>query len=95
VDSELKDIYVIDEKLTWMEQKDQVIAKLIPPLAKLVNKKYNVSNGNLLKMLYSRWRSRHRVYNIKIQGEDQIKKNKRRTAKNSRIQDVILILILK
>ena len=39
-------------------------------------------------MLYGRWRSRHREYNIRIQGEEKIKNNKRRTAKNSKMQDV-------
>jgi hypothetical protein len=51
----------------------------------LVNKKYKnkFSNVDLLKMLYGRWRSRHRVNNIEIQGDDQVKKNKRRVAKNT------------
>lgn len=39
-------------------------------------------------MLYGRWRSRHRVKNIESQGEEQVKYNKRRVAKNARIQDV-------
>ncbi|GET67284.1 hypothetical protein GLOIN_2v1488788 [Rhizophagus irregularis DAOM 181602=DAOM 197198] len=43
------------------EQKDNIVTKLLPPLYKLVNKKYKVSNSDLLKMLYGRWRSRHRV----------------------------------
>ncbi|PKC57220.1 hypothetical protein RhiirA1_472832 [Rhizophagus irregularis] len=38
-------------------------------------------------MLYGRWRSRHRVSNIRKQGEAQIKRNKRRAMKNSRMQD--------
>ena len=88
MDSELKDIYEIDNKRTWAEQKDDVVTKLLPPLYKLVNKKYNVSNSNLLRMLYGRWRSRHRVSNIEKQGEEKIKQNKRRTNKNSRLQDV-------
>lgn len=88
MDSEFKDLYVIDNKLTWAEQKDHIITKLIPSLYKLVNKKYDVSNNELLKMLYARWRSRHRVQNINIQGEEQVKKNKRRVSKNTRLQDV-------
>ena len=88
MDSELKDLYMIDDKLTWAEQKDQIITKLIPSLYKLVNKKYNVSNNDLLKMLYARWRSRHRIHNIEIQGEEQVKRNKRRASKNTRMQDV-------
>jgi hypothetical protein len=88
VDSELKDIYEINDGRTWSEQKMDIITKLLPPLYKLVNKKYDVSNGVLLKMLYGRWRSRHRVNNIKIQGDDKIKQNNRRVKKNSRMQDV-------
>jgi hypothetical protein len=84
----LKDLYKIDDKLTWAEQKEEIITKLLPSLYKLVNKKYSVTNSELLKMLYGRWRSRHRVSNIEIQGEDKVKKNKRRAKKNSRMQDV-------
>jgi hypothetical protein len=43
---------VIDDKLTWAEQKEDIITKLIPPLYKLVNKKYDISNNKLLAMLY-------------------------------------------
>ena len=39
-------------------------------------------------MLHGRWRSRHRVCNIKRQGEDRIKKNKRRAIKNTRVAAV-------
>ncbi|GET63235.1 hypothetical protein GLOIN_2v1868150 [Rhizophagus irregularis DAOM 181602=DAOM 197198] len=93
-DSELKDVYSINYELTWAEQKDNIVTKLLPPLYKLVNKKYKVSNSDLLKMLYGRWRSRHRVSNIRKQGEAQIKRNKRRAMKNSRMQDD-LVQILK
>jgi hypothetical protein len=68
VDSELKNTYEINEKQTWTEQKDNIITKLLPPLYKLINKKYSVSNAKLLKMLYGRWRYRHRLNNIKNQG---------------------------
>jgi hypothetical protein len=81
VDSELKDIYRIDEKLTWAEQKEEIVTKLLPPLYKIVNKKYNITNDKLLKMLYRRWRSRHRVNNLKNQGEERVKLNKRRAKK--------------
>jgi hypothetical protein len=87
-DSELKDLYEIDDKLTWVEQKEEIITKLLPPLYKLVNKKYNVTNSELLKMLYGRWRSRHRVYNIKLQGKEQMRKHRRRVNKNSKMQAV-------
>jgi hypothetical protein len=88
VDSELKDIYRIDEKLTWAEQKEEIVTKLLPPLYKIVNKKYNITNDKLLKMLYGRWRSRHRVNNLKNQGEERVKLNKRRAKKNLRMQAV-------
>lgn len=39
-------------------------------------------------MLHGRWRSRHRVSNIKKQGEDRIEKDRRRANKNSRVADV-------
>jgi hypothetical protein len=88
VDSELRDLYKIDHKETWVEQREEIMTKLLPPLYKLVNSKYNVTNNELLKMLYMRWRSRHRIYNIELQGEEQVKKNKRRVNKNTRMQDV-------
>ncbi|PKK68489.1 hypothetical protein RhiirC2_782218 [Rhizophagus irregularis] len=52
IDSELKNIYEIDSEHMWLEQKETIIIKLLPPLYKLVNKKYNVSNSDILKMLY-------------------------------------------
>ena len=79
---------MIDEKLTWLEQKSDIVTKLIPPLYKLVNKKYDVTNNDLLKMLYGRWRSRHRAHNIEMQGEEEVKRNKRRVSKNTRMKDV-------
>ena len=88
VDSELKDVYEIDIKRTWAEQRQDIIEKLLPPLFKIINKRYNVSNSVLLKMLYGRWRSRHRVNNIKAQGDEKIKQEKRRAKKNTRMQDV-------
>ncbi|CAB4491684.1 unnamed protein product [Rhizophagus irregularis] len=54
---------------------------------KLVNKKYNVSNSDILKMLHRHWRSRHCVSNIKKQGDDKVKMDRRRLKKNSRTMD--------
>ncbi|RIB16741.1 hypothetical protein C2G38_2189092 [Gigaspora rosea] len=82
-DSALKDIYYIDEKLTWVDQKNDIITKLLPALCKKVNKKYNVSQQELLKMLYGRWRACHREFNIRKQGDEQVERNRRRKAKNS------------
>ena len=61
MDSELRELYKIDDKLTWFDQKNDIITKLLSPLYKLVNKKYKnkFSNVNLLKMLYGHWHSRH------------------------------------
>ncbi|GET62959.1 hypothetical protein GLOIN_2v1485488 [Rhizophagus irregularis DAOM 181602=DAOM 197198] len=77
----------IDSECTWLEQKETIITKLLPPLYKLVNKKYNVSNSNILKMLHRHWRSRHCVSNIKKQGDDKVKMDRRRLKKNSRTMD--------
>jgi hypothetical protein len=88
VDSELKEVYEIDCERTWADQKDEVVTKLLPPLHKIMNKKYDVSRSELLQMLHARWRSRHRVNNIKMKGDDRIKQEKRRAKKNSRMQDV-------
>ncbi|CAB4488602.1 unnamed protein product [Rhizophagus irregularis] len=88
VDSELKDIYEIDSERTWLEQKENIITKLLLLLYKLVNKKYNVSNSDILKMLHGRWRSRHHVSNIKKQGDDKVKMDRRRLKKNSRTMDI-------
>ncbi|POG69668.1 hypothetical protein GLOIN_2v1776825 [Rhizophagus irregularis DAOM 181602=DAOM 197198] len=87
VDSELKDIYEINNERTWLEQKENIITKLLLPLYKLVNKKYNVSNSDILKMLHGRWHSRHHVSNIKKQGGDKVKMDRRRLKKNSRTMD--------
>ncbi|EXX62675.1 hypothetical protein RirG_159550 [Rhizophagus irregularis DAOM 197198w] len=87
IDSDLKDVFEIDVKITWAEQKDNIVTKLLPALHKLVDKRYKVTNKELLDMLYRRWRSCHREYNIRIQGEEKIKSNKRRTTKNSKMQD--------
>ena len=81
-------MYEINNEYTWVEQKENIVTKLLPPLYKIVNKKYNATNSQLLKMLYGQWRSRHRVSNIKNQGEERVKKDKRRAKKNSRMQDV-------
>lgn len=63
--------------------------KLLPPLYKIVSKKYsNISNSKLLDILYGRWRSRHCVNIIRMQGEEKVKQNKKRSKKNSRMQDV-------
>jgi hypothetical protein len=81
-------VYEIDNERIWAEQKECIITKLLPSLYKLVNKKYNVSNSNLLKMLYGRWRSRYCMHNIKMQEKEKTKQNNRRVKKNTNMQDV-------
>ena len=83
MDSELSEVYKIDNKLTWSDQKNDIITKLLPSLYKLVNKKYKnkFSNVDLLKMLYDHWCSHYWVNNIEIQGNDQIKKQKKSSKK--------------
>ncbi|GET66738.1 hypothetical protein GLOIN_2v1485488 [Rhizophagus irregularis DAOM 181602=DAOM 197198] len=75
VDSEFKDIYEIDSDRTWLEQKENIITKLLPPLYKLVNKKYNVSNSDILKMLHGRWCSRHRKKKRRAQAANYLIEN--------------------
>jgi hypothetical protein len=88
VNSELKEVYKIDDTLTWTDQRNDIVIKLLPLFCKLVNKKYDVSNNDLLKMLYGRWRSCHHINNIKNQEEEQMKQNNRRIGKNTKMQDV-------
>ncbi|RIB24235.1 hypothetical protein C2G38_2032060 [Gigaspora rosea] len=57
--------------------------------SKKVNKKYNVSQQELLKMLYGRWRARHREFNIRKQGDEQVERNRRRKAKNSMLLNLL------
>ena len=84
MNSELRELYKLDDKLIWSDQKNDIITKLLPLLYKLVNKKYKnkFSNIDLLKMLYGHWHSRHWVNNIEIQGDDQVKKQKKSSKKH-------------
>ena len=54
VDSQLKNMYEIDIKRTWAEQRQDIIEKLLPPLFEIMDKRYNILNSVLLKMLYGR-----------------------------------------
>ncbi|RIB28166.1 hypothetical protein C2G38_2158582 [Gigaspora rosea] len=51
------------------------------------DKKYNVSQQKLLKMLYGRWCAHYREFNIRKQGDEQVENNRRRKAKNSIVKD--------
>jgi hypothetical protein len=81
-------MYEINNEHTWAKQKECIITKLLPPSYKLVNKKYNVSNSDLLKMLYGHWHLCHHIHNIKMQGEEKTNQNNRRVKKNARMQNV-------
>ncbi|KAF0419878.1 hypothetical protein F8M41_007124 [Gigaspora margarita] len=94
-DSALKDIYCIDKKLIWADQKNDIIIKLLSALCNKVDKKYNISQQELLKMLHRRWHARHREFNIRKQDNKQVERNKRRKAKNSMYQQSDLVAILK
>ena len=67
----------------WKKQKEEIVTKLLLLLYELVNKKYDISNSDLLKMFYRHWCSRHQAYNIEVQGKEQVKQNKKRVAKNT------------
>ncbi|CAB4491856.1 unnamed protein product [Rhizophagus irregularis] len=71
------------EVFIWVDSEFKDIYEIDSDL----NKKYNVSNSDILKMLHGRWRSRHCVSNIKKQGDDKMKMDRRRFKKNSRTMD--------
>ncbi|RHZ64745.1 hypothetical protein Glove_320g74 [Diversispora epigaea] len=81
--SDLYSIYQIRKELTWEVQKNDILTKLLPPLRKKINKKYKVAFADIVQMLQRRHRSQHYEYNIKIKGEDFVKKNSRRLTKNT------------
>ena len=62
--------------------------KLLPPLKKKINKKYKVTSADIIQMLQRRHRSQHHEYNIKTKGEDFVKKNSRRSTKNTAMSNV-------
>lgn len=78
--------YPIKPECTWVEQRDFIITKLLPRLSKILNKKYTVSDTDLLEMIHVRWETRHRVHRTIVKGNR--KKELRRMKKNTDMQKV-------
>ena len=70
------------------------MTKLLPPLRKKINKKYKVASADLLQMLQRRHRSQHHEYNNENKGEDFVKKNSRRTIKNTAMSNVSTFFLI-
>ena len=85
-DSKYKRKYLIKEEYTWVEQRDDIVMKLLPKLSKALSKKYTVSDMELLKMLHVRWETRHRIYRTKVKGNRKMEL--RRHKKNTEMANV-------
>lgn len=66
-----------------MEQRDDIITKLLPKLSKIINEKYMISDTEIREMLYSRWRTNHRQWRVKVKGNEKM--NLRRMKKNTQM----------
>lgn len=86
--SKYKQIYEIKKERTWESQRDMIITKILPKLAKKINKKYTVAIEEIKQMLYTNWRSRNRLWRLKENGYE--KQNKRRMKKNTAMKTVRL-----
>ncbi|RHZ50402.1 hypothetical protein Glove_499g61 [Diversispora epigaea] len=82
--SKYKTKYLIKPELTWVEQRDFIITKLLPRLSKIMNKKYIVSDTDLLEMIHTRWETRHRIHRTIVKGNRKIEL--RRLRKNTDMQ---------
>jgi hypothetical protein len=69
-----------------VEQRDFIITKLLPRLSKIMNKKYTVSDTDLLEMIHTRWETRHRIHRTIVKGNRKIEL--RRLRKNTDMQKV-------
>jgi hypothetical protein len=83
--SKYKRKYPFKPECTWEEQ-PYLTEELLPKLSKTLNKKYTVSDTEIRKMLYTRQRSIHRQWRIKINGKE--KEDKRRKLKNTEMANV-------
>jgi hypothetical protein len=92
-ESKYKYKYPIKKELTWIEQKDFVITKILPKISKIINDKYKVSNYEIMEMLRMRWRSRHNTWQIEQRGDK--KREDRRKKKNNEMLKVIFFIITK
>ncbi|RHZ77334.1 hypothetical protein Glove_181g29 [Diversispora epigaea] len=82
--SKYKTKYLIKPELTWVEQRDFIITKLLPCLSKIMNKKYTVSDTDLLEMIHTRWETRHQIHRTIVKGNRKIEL--RRLRKNTDMQ---------
>ncbi|RHZ85234.1 hypothetical protein Glove_69g37 [Diversispora epigaea] len=76
--------YLIKPELTWVEQRDFIITKLLPRLNKIMNKKYIVLDTDLLEMIHTRWETRHRIHRTIVKENRKIEL--RRLRKNTDMQ---------
>lgn len=83
--------YPIKSEVKWIEQKDYISSKILPKLSKQINKKYKVSNYEIMKMLRGRWRSRNRTWRIGLKGD--LKRDRRRLKKNTEMAKVVFFII--
>lgn len=86
-ESKYKDKYPIKKEVTWIDQRDFITTNILPKISKALNKKYSVSDYEIMKMLRGRWRSRNNTWRIKQRGD--VKRENRRVKKNNEMLKVI------
>jgi Mg-chelatase subunit ChlI len=86
--SKYKKIFEIKAELTWLEQRDDVITKILPKLTKEINKKYKVASVEIKDMLKMNLKMRRREWRLKVLGKT--KQNRRRMNKNAYMKTVRL-----
>ena len=86
--SKYKKIYEINIERTWESQRDKIAVKLLPKIAKEINKKYTVAIEEIRKMLYTNWRTKNRGWHLRINGDEE--RDKRRKRKNTEMKAVRL-----
>ena len=70
-------------------QRDNIVVKILPPITKKINKKYNVAMNQIREMLYMNWRTRNREWRLKMNGDEE--RDKRRKRKNANMQTVSIV----
>jgi hypothetical protein len=90
-ESKYKVKYPIKKELTWIKQKDFITSNILPKISKELNKKYKVSNHEIMKMLRGRWRSRNNTWRLRKNGN--AKRESRRVRKNTEMAKVIFLKI--
>ena len=86
--SKYKKVYEIKIDRMWESQWDKIIVKLLPKIAKEINKKYTVAIEEIRKMLYTNWRTKNREWHVRENGDEE--RNKRRKKKNTEMKVVRL-----